>query len=92
MAKVVFKMGSAPYTLNELFMGGRSLTYDEAYQQKIRHLTQRIADLKNKFVEAGAISPLMVIDEANGRGGIHARYFYRNVGCEYEHREGARAY
>ncbi len=93
MATLTFKKGSTPHILHTTFMAGDSLTYDEAYEnKKIRHLTQRVADLNKKFVEANITSPLMVIDEANERGGTHARYFYRGVGCPFEHRAGARGY
>jgi len=92
MATLTFKKGSTPYTLHLHFMNGESLTYDEAYAKEIRHLTQRISDLKAKFEDASAVSPLMVIYEPNDRGGTHARYFYRDVGCVYQHREGAKAY
>lgn len=92
MAKLVFKSGSTPYTLHTIFASGASLTHDEAYAKGIRHLSQRIADLKSKFVEAGVSSPIMVIDEANERGGSHVRYFYRGFGCTLEHKDGARAY
>ncbi|MFY9141585.1 hypothetical protein [Sulfuricurvum sp.] len=92
MATITFKPNSTPYTLHVHFMSGGSLTYDEAYAKGIRHLTQRISDLKAKFEDANALSPLMVIYEPNDRGGTHARYFYRDTGCEYQHREGAKAY
>lgn len=96
MATITFKPNSTPYTLHNHFITGGSITGDEAYEKKlgikIRHLTQRISDLKAKFDDANAVSPLMVIYEPNGRGGTHARYFYRDTGCEYQHREGAKAY
>jgi len=98
MAKIVFKSGSTPYTLHTYFTSGGSLTFVEASKPKqdggleIYHLSQRIADLHKKFQEAGAVSPLMVIDEPNGRGGTHARYFYKGYGCQYEHKDGARVY
>lgn len=92
MATLTFKRGSTPLTLHTHFSAGKSLTYDEAYQMGVRHLTQRIADLKKKFEEADVQSPLMVIDEANGRGGVHARYFYRGVGCIMQSRPGSRVY
>lgn len=98
MAKIVFKLGSTPYTLHTYFSQGNSLTFVEASKPKsdggleIYHLSQRIADLHKKFQDAGATSPLMVIDEPNGRGGIHARYFYRGCGCQMEHKDGARVY
>jgi len=92
MAKVVFKAGSTPYTLHTLFSSGGSLTYDEAYGKNIRHLSQRIADLKSKFLEAGIKDLIMVIDEPNDRGGFHARYFYRGYGCPLENKDGARSY
>ena len=89
---ITFKRGSTPLALHMPFMEGKSLTYDEAYAKDIRHVTQRIADLNKKFTDANVPSPLMVFDEGNERGGTHARYFYKGVGCEYEHREGARKY
>lgn len=94
MSKIVFKSGSIPYTLHTLFSSGKSLTYDEALdnEPKIRHLTQRVADLKKKFEDAEVQSPLMVIDEPNERGGIHARYFYKGCGCPFETQPGARLY
>ncbi|HEX5330808.1 hypothetical protein [Sulfuricurvum sp.] len=98
MATITFKRGSTPYTLHTHFTAGKSLTFVEASKPKqdggleIYHLSQRIADLHKKFQEAGATSPLMVIDEPNGRGGTHARYFYRGHGCHFEHQDGARVY
>lgn len=96
MATLAFKEGSTPEVLHRHFVDGGSITGDEAYDKKlgerIRHLSQRIKDLSEKFNDANAVSPLMVIYEPNGRGGTHARYFYRDVGCEYQHREGAKAY
>jgi len=92
MAKLVFKKGSTPLKLHSHFASGKSLTYDEAYAMGIRHLTQRVADLKKKFEEAGVASPIMVIDEPNKRGGVHARYFYKGVGSLLETTPGARMY
>jgi hypothetical protein len=93
MPSITFKKGSTPYTLHSYFMSGLSLTHDEAYElKKIRHLSQRVADLKKKFEEAGANSPLMVIEEQNEAGHKHARYFYAGCGCEYEFKDGARKY
>lgn len=98
MVKITFKSGSTPYTLHTHFTAGKSLTFVEASKPKqdggleVYHLSQRIADLHKKFQEAGATSPLMVIDEPNGRGGTHARYFYRGCGSQYEHKDGARVY
>lgn len=92
MAQVRFKSGSTPYTLHTHFTSGGSLTYDEAYKKGIRHLSQRIADLKSKFFEAGVKNLIMVIDESNERGGIHARYFYKGYGCTHEHSTSARIY
>jgi hypothetical protein len=92
MATLTFKKGSTPYTLHTIFSEGKSLTHDEAFVQGVRHLSQRIADLKKKFEEAGVKSPIMVIDEHNERGGVHARYFYRGAGCEHEFKDGARSY
>lgn len=92
MATLTFKRGSTPHKLHEHFVSGKSLTYDEAYAMGIRHLTQRVADLKKKFEEAGVQSPLMVIDESNKRGGTHARYFYHGCGSLYQTIQGARDY
>lgn len=94
MAKMMFKKGSTPYTLHLHFMAGNSLTGDEAYEMepKIRHLSQRISDLSNKFTDAGVPCLIMVHDEPNGRGGTHARYFYKGVGCPLERKPGARMY
>lgn len=98
MVKIVFKAGSTPYTLHTTFSQGKSLTFVEASKPKqdggleIYHLSQRIADLHKKFQDAGTKSPLMVIEEPNGRGGTHSRYFYRDCGCSYEHKDGAREY
>lgn len=92
MAKLVFKSGSTPYTLHTIFSSGESLTCDEAYDKGIRHLSQRIADLKLKFSEAGVKDLIMVIDEPNERGGSHARYFYRGYGCPLENKTGSRVY
>ena len=92
MATLIFKRGSTPHTLHTHFASGQSLTYDEAYAKGIRNLAQRIKDLHNKFEEAGVQSPLMVFDEPNERGGVHARYFYRGYGCQLEHRAGVRKY
>lgn len=98
MATLTFKKGSTPYTLHLHFMNGGSLTFVEASKSKrdggleIYHLSQRVADLHKKFQEAKAISPLMVIDEPNGRGGTHARYFYKASSCVFENKPGARVY
>lgn len=92
MAKLTFKLGSTPHQLHTHFAQGKSLTYDESYQMGVRHLTQRIADLKKKFDEAGAYNIIMVIDEQNERGGTHARYFYKGFGCMLETKPGARFY
>jgi hypothetical protein len=92
MAKITFKAGSTPHTLHLHFASGKSLTCDEAYAMGIRNLTQRIYDLKNKFEEGEATSPIMVFDEKNERGGSHARYFYRGCGCSFENRPGVRIY
>lgn len=98
MAKLVFKSGSTPYTLHTHFSNGGSLTFVEASKSKkdggleIYHLSQRVADLHKKFEDAGVRSPLMVIEEPNGRGGSHARYFYRGYGCPMEHKDGAKDY
>ncbi|MEN4053798.1 hypothetical protein [Sulfurimonas sp. NWX79] len=92
MAGITFRRGSTPYTLHTHFSEGKSLTYDEAYEIGIRHLTQRVADLKKKFEDAGVASPLMVIDESNQRGGNHARYFYAGSGCHLENKPGVRRY
>lgn len=98
MVKITFKKGSTPYTLHTHFSSGESLTFVEASKTKdkggleIYHLSQRVADLHKKFQDAKATSPLMVIDEQNGRGGTHARYFYKGCGCPHEHKNGARVY
>lgn len=92
MATLTFKKGSTPLQLHSHFIAGKSLTYDEAYAIGIRHLTQRVADLKTKFIEAGVASPIMVVDETNERGGVHARYFYRGVGSPFEMKNSARSY
>lgn len=92
MATLTFRRGSTPHKLHEHFVSGKSLTYDEAYAMGIRHLTQRVADLKKKFEEAEVRSPLMVIDEANKRGGVHARYFYKGVQCPKETMPESREY
>ncbi len=93
MASVTFKKGSTPYTLHMHFSEGKSLTYDEAYKNMdIRHLTQRVADLKKKFEEAGHKGLILVMDESNERGGTHARYFYAGCGCVHEGKDGVRVY
>lgn len=98
MAKLTFKKGSTPYTLHTHFYSGGSLTFVEASKSKqdggfeIYHLSQRVADLHKKFQEAKVMSPLMVIDEPNDRGGTHTRYFYQGCGSQYEHKDGARVY
>lgn len=92
MATLTFKAGSTPHTLHVHFAAGKSLTCDESYAMGIRNLTQRIYDLKNKFEDAGATSPIMVFYEKNERGGTHARYFYRGANCSFENRPGARKY
>ena len=89
---ITFKKGSTPYRLHVHFSEGKSYSYDEAHEAGIRHLTQRVADLKKKFEDAGYPSPIMVIDINNERGGVHARYFYKGAGCEYESRSSARKY
>jgi len=92
MAKLTFKAGSTPHRLHEIFAAGRSLTFDEALamEPKIRHLTQRVADLKKKFEDAGVPSPIRVYDEPNERGGTHARYFYVGAGCPLENKRWVR--
>jgi hypothetical protein len=96
MATLTFKPDSEPYTIYEHFMAGGSLTHDEAHDgkcgKKIRHIAQRLNDIKKKFDKAKAVFPLMYIDEPNERGGIHRRYFYRGFGCSYENHPGAKAY
>ncbi|MEW5832161.1 MAG: hypothetical protein AB1763_04925 [Campylobacterota bacterium] len=97
MAKIVFKIGSTPYTLHEHFMSGGSLTHDEAYDgkcgERIRNLPQRIKDLQLKFEEANAVCPLMYIDEPNEYDErSHRRYFYRGFGCPHENDPEAKAY
>jgi len=92
MATLTFKAGSTPHILHTHFASGKSLTCDESYAMGIRNLTQRIYDLKNKFEDAGVKSPIMVFDEKNERGGIHARYFYKGANCSFESIPGARNY
>ncbi|MDD3467768.1 MAG: hypothetical protein PHE67_11530 [Campylobacterales bacterium] len=87
-----FKAGSQPHKLNELFKQGRSLTHDEATQIGVNRLAQRMQDLKKKYIEYVGSSPIMVLDEANERGGTHARYFYRGTGCSHENNPKARLY
>ena len=92
MATLTFKRGSTPLLLHTQFAAGKSLTYDEAYALGVRHVTQRVADLKKKFEEAEIECPIMVIDEPNNRGGTHVRYFYKGFGCPLENAPGARKY
>jgi hypothetical protein len=92
MKKLIFKRGSTPLLLHTQFAMGKSLTYDEAYELGVKHVTQRVADLKKKFEEAEIECPLMVVDEPNKRGGTHVRYFYRGFGCPLENVPGARPY
>ena len=93
MAKLTFKRGSTPLLLHTQFASGKSLTYDEAYELGVRHVTQRVADLKKKFEEAGVECPLMVLEEPNKqRTGTHVRYFYKGFGCPLENAPGARKY
>ncbi len=93
MATVKFKKDSIPYTIHVYLSAGNSLTHDEAYDNlKVRYLSQRIADLKIKFEEAGVTGHILVLDEANARGNTHARYFYKDCGCEHEGKFGVRVY
>jgi len=92
MAKLTFKRGSTPLLLHTQFAAGKSLTYDEAYALGVRHVTQRVADLKKKFEDAEIESPLMVVNEPNKRGGFHVRYFYKGCGCPLEHHASAKKY
>ena len=96
MAKLTFKVGSIPHRLYQIFSNGGSLTVDEAYDLKpkrIRALSQRIADLKEKYEEAGATSPLMFIEEKNKDGrGTHSRYFFKGAGSPYEKYSTAKMY
>ena len=93
MAKLTFKRGSTLLLLHTQFASGKSLTYDEAYALGVRHVSQRVADLKKKFEEAGVEFPLMVLEETNKqRTGTHVRYFYKGFGCPLENAPGARKY
>lgn len=87
-----FKQGSQPYKLNEHFKAGKSLTHDEAALMGIGRLAQRMQDLKNKYLEYANYNPIMVLDEPNSRGGIHARYFYKGAGSPLETKPNVRAY
>lgn len=87
-----FKSGSQPDILNKHFKQGRSLTHDEAVALGIGRLAQRMQDLKNKYLEYAEWSPIMVYDESNSRGGVHARYFYKNTGSSLESNPKARVY
>ena len=87
-----FLPGSQPDILNNHFKQGKSLTHDEAVLININRLAQRMQDLKNKYKDHAGFNPIRVIDEPNGRGGTHARYFYAGAGCPLEHNKGVRVY
>jgi len=87
-----FKKGSQPYTLNEHFKEGKSLTHDEAVEMGIGRLAQRMQDIKNRYLELIGQHPIMVYDEPNARGGKHARYFYRGSGSPLESKQNVRVY
>lgn len=87
-----FQAGSQPYKLNEHFKQGKSLTHEEAAAMGIGRLAQRMQDLKKKYEEYAKFNPIMVLDEANSRGGKRARYFYKGVGSPLEKNPKARVY
>ena len=87
-----FKKGSQPHRLNEHFKQGKSLTHDEAVEIGIGRLAQRMQDLKKKYIEYTGVSPIMVYNEPNSRGGFRARYFYKGAGCDLETKTNSRDY
>ena len=91
MKKLTFKAGSQPHTMYKILSSGGSLTHEEAIPHGISRLAQRIADMKKKFEEADAISPIMVLQVTSNRTKI-ARYFFKGVGCSLESNANARVY
>jgi len=88
-----FKQGSQPYKLNEYFKQGLSLTHEEAHEKlAVGRLAQRMQDLKKKYLEYAGWNPIMVLHESNKRGGTHARYFYKGMGCIHESNPNAKEY
>lgn len=92
MSKLTFKAGSQPHTIYKLLSEGGSLTHEEAVRHNIGRLAQRIADMKKKFEEAGAVSPLMVVSERTKSGILISRYFFRGYGSGLEHNSSAKVY
>ncbi|PHR57269.1 MAG: hypothetical protein COA44_06105 [Arcobacter sp.] len=88
----IFQDGSQVDILNKHFKQGQSLTHDEAILIKINRLAQRMQDLKKKYEEYAEFNPIRVVDEPNGRGGVHARYFFAGSGCSLEKSESVRVY
>jgi len=92
MAKLTFKTGSQPHTIYKLLSAGGSLTHEEAVPHKIMRLAQRISDMKKKFEDAGAESPLMVLTQTTSGGTKIARYFFKDYGSPLESNPNARMY
>ena len=90
-SKLTFRAGSQPHIIYKLLSSGASLTHEEAIPHGISRLAQRIADMKKKFEDAGADSPLMVL-QVTSNGTKIARYFFKGVGCSLESNLRARAY
>jgi len=91
MAKLTFKAGSQPHTIYKILSSGGSLTHEEAIPHGVSRLAQRIADMKKKFEEAGAVSPIMVLQVTSNRTKI-ARYFFKGYGSPLESNPNARVY
>jgi len=91
MAKLTFKAGSQPHTIYKILSSGGSLTHEEAVKHGINRLAQRISDMKSKFEDVGAVSPIMVLQVTSNRTKI-ARYFFKGAGCSLESNIDARMY
>jgi len=92
MATLTFKTGSQPYIIYSILSKGGSLTHEEAIPHGIGRLAQRISDMKKKFEDAGAESPLMVLNIMSGGGVKIARYFFKGYGSPLESNPRAKKY
>ena len=92
MAKLTFKAGSQPHTIYKLLSQGGSLTHEEAVPHGVNRLSQRISDMKKKFEEAGAVSPIMVLYVMSGGGVKIAKYFFKGYSCSLESNSDAKMY
>lgn len=92
MSKLTFKKGSQPHTIYKLLSAGGSLTHEEAVPHGIGRLAQRISDMKKKYEDAGAKSPVMVLHAKSGGGVSIARYFFKGCGCPHESNPSSKMY